>query len=234
MAVGAPWTMMWVMNAELPIRQLAEGLHVLDRPQSFLGLELGARMSILQLEGGVLVHSPVDVDPALILHLGTLRWALAPNLFHHLYLGRWIEAGASGLAPPGLAKKRPELKLAQLIDQACEPFGPQVRLIPLKCFAMTQEVALLHRPSRSLIVTDLLFNLSKEMPFATRAAFTCLWAHPGCKTSLLERVGMDRGVARQEIAALLELDFDRLIMAHGDVVETGGKEALEKAFAWLY
>lgn len=222
------------MNAELPIRQLAEGLHVLERPQSFLGLELGARMSILQLEGGVLVHSPVGVDPALLRHLGTLRWALAPNLFHHLYLGSWMEAGAAGLAPPGLAKKRPELELAQLVDKPCEPFGPEVRLIPLKCFAMTQEIALLHRPSRSLILTDLLFNLSEELPFTTRAAFACLCAYPGCKTSLLERVGMDRGVAREEIAALLELDFDRLIMSHGDVVETGGKEALEKAFSWLY
>lgn len=224
---------MYVMNAELPIRELGQGLHVLERPQRFMGLELGARMSILQLEGGVLVHSPVDVDPALLAHLGTLRWALAPNLFHHLYLGRWMEAGAAGLAPPGLAKKRPALELAQLIDQPCEPFGPEVRLIPLKCFAMTQEIAVLHRPSRSLILTDLLFNLSEEMPFATRAAFTCLCAYPGCKTSLLERMGMDRVVARQEISGLLELDFDRLIMAHGEVIETGGKAALEGAFGWL-
>lgn len=225
--------MMYVMNAELPIRQLAEGLHVLEQPQRFLGLELGARMSILQLEGGLLVHSPVDVDPALLAPLGTLRWALAPNLFHHLYLGRWIRAGAASFAPPGLAEKRPGLELGTLVETPAEPFGDEVRLIPLKCFAMTQEIALLHRPSRSLILTDLLFNLSAELPFSTRAAFTCLCAYPGCKTSLLERVGMDRVVARQEIAGLLELDFDRLVMAHGDVVETGGKAALREAFGWL-
>jgi hypothetical protein len=191
-------------------------------------------MTVMQLEGGVLVHSPVDVDPGLLAPLGTLRWALSPNLFHHLYLGRWMEAGAAGYAPVGLAEKRSDLELDVLVETPCDPFGPEVRLIPLKCFAMTQEIAVLHRPSRTLILTDLLFNLSEEMPFATRAAFACLCAYPGCKTSLLERVGMNRAMAREEIAALLELDFDRLIMAHGDVVESGGKKALESAFSWLF
>jgi hypothetical protein len=215
-------------------REIGQGLYVVDRAQRFLGIELGARMSVLQLEGGVLVVSPVDIDPGLLADLGTLRWALAPNLFHHLYLGRWMEAGAVGYAPLGLAEKRPELALDVVVEQAGEPFGPEVRLIPLKCFAMTQEIAVLHRPSRSLILTDLLFNLSADLPFATRAAFACLCAYPGCKTSLLERVGMNRAVARQEIAGLLALDFDRLVMAHGEVVETGGKEALEGAFGWLF
>lgn len=216
------------------MRQLAPGLHVVERPQSFMGLELGARMSVLQLEGGLLVHSPVGVDPGLLAPLGTLRWALSPNLFHHLYLGSWMEAGAVAYAPPGLAEKRPDLKLDHLVEQPCEPFGPEVRLIPLKCFAMTEEIALLHRPSGSLILTDLLFNLSEELPLTTRAAFACLCAYPGCKTSLLERVGMKRAVAREEIAGLLDLDFDRLIMAHGEVVERGGKAALAAAFQWLY
>ncbi len=45
------------------MRTLAPGIHVVDAPQRFLGLELGARMTLLELEGGLLAHAPVAVDP---------------------------------------------------------------------------------------------------------------------------------------------------------------------------
>ena len=44
---------------------------------------------------------------------------------------------------------------------------------------------------------------------------------------------MKRAVARREIQALVDLDFDRLVMSHGDVIETGGREALANAFSWV-
>lgn len=215
------------------MRPLASDVYEVQAPQSFLGLEVGARMTVFRLADGVLVHSPVDVDPAGVAELGPLKWALAPNLFHHLYLGRWKEAGAACYAPPGLAAKRPDLDLDAVIEQVSHPFGPEVTLIPLKCFPMTQEIALLHRPSGTLVLTDLLFNLSAEMPWSTRAAFTCLGGYPGCKTTLLERVGLKRDIARKELTELLELDWDRLVMAHGDIIDSGGKQALRGAFSWL-
>ncbi len=221
------------VSLEAFMRSLTPEVHVVSRSQRFLGLELGARMTVFALSGGVLVHSPVDVDPAVVNGLGPLKWALAPNLFHHLYLGRWKDAGAACYAPPGLAAKRPDLDLDGVVEQVCDPFGPEVTLIPLQCFPMTQEIALLHHPSGTLVLTDLLFNLSEEMPWATRAAFTCLGGYPGCKTTLLERVGLKRDIARKELSELLALDWDRLIMAHGEVIDSGGKQALRGAFSWL-
>ena len=43
------------------LRRLAPGVHVLDAPQRFLGLELGTRMTVLELDGQLLIHSPVAV-----------------------------------------------------------------------------------------------------------------------------------------------------------------------------
>jgi len=34
--------------------------------------------------------------------------------------------------------------------------------------------------------------------------------------------------------AVLKDDFDRLVMAHGEVVETGAKAAYEQATTWLF
>lgn len=216
------------------IRTIVPGVHVAEAPQGFLGIEVGARMTVLELDGGLLVHSPIALEPDTISHLGSPRWVLAPNLLHHLYVGPWIDAGLEAWAAPGLPDKRPDLHFHGVVEQpTSHPFGDDLLLMPLACFALTNEVALLHRPSRTLIVSDLVFNFSPEAPWSTRAAMRCLGGYPGCKVTLLERLGMRRAVARRELNALAQWDFDRLIMAHGDVIETGGKKALLDAFRWL-
>ena len=208
-------------------------LHTFEAPQRFLGLELGARMTVIEIAGDLLLHSPIAVDPVQLTALGTPRWLLAPNRLHHLHAGPWLARGLEGWAAPGLPEKRPDLSFAHVVEEACEPFGPDVRLIPLRCFDLTREVVLLHRPTRTLVVTDLVFNLTADAPWLTRAAMWSTGAYPGCRVSALERVGMDRAIARAEIAALLELDFDRLIPAHGAIVVSGAKAALRGAYRWL-
>ena len=216
------------------MRELTEGVHVLEAPQRFYGLEVGSRMTVLQLAGGLLVHSPVAVSPDTVAHLGELRWVLSPNRLHHLHAGPWLERAAQGFAAPGLPEKRPDLSFDGVIDEQGEPFGAEVLAIPLRCFPFTNEVVLFHRPSRTLIVTDLVFHFTTEAPWLTRAGLWLSGGYPGCRTTLIERLGMDHEIAREEIRYLLSLDFDRLIMAHGAVIETGGREALEGAFHWLW
>jgi glyoxylase-like metal-dependent hydrolase (beta-lactamase superfamily II) len=41
----------------------------------------------------------------------------------------------------------------------------------------------------------------------------------------------DRAALEQSVRRMLEWDFDRVVVAHGDVLEEGGKRALEEA--WL-
>lgn len=216
------------------MRTLAPGVHVEEAPQRFFGLEVGARMTVLELAGGLLVHSPLAVAPASLAPLGAPRWVVAPNKLHHLYVGPWVEAGLEGWAAPGLAEKRSDVRFAGVLDGRSHPFGEEVGVYPLRCFPFTNEVVLLHRPSRTLVVTDLVFHFTQRSPWLTRAAMVCACGYPGCRTTTLERVGFDRPVARREIGALLELDFDRLVMAHGEVIEEGGKEALRGAMGWLF
>ncbi len=215
------------------MQKLADGVHIVDAPQRFLGTEVGARMTVLETDEGLLVHSPVDVDPGTVSTAGSPRWVVAPNKLHHLYVGPWLEADIEGWAAPGLPEKRRDLAFAGVLDGETQPFGDAIAVFPLRAFALTNEVVLLHRPSRTLIVSDLVFHFTPRAPWATRAAMTLLGGYPGCCTTVLERVGFHRPTARQELGALLEEDFDRLIMAHGEVIETGGREALRGAMRWL-
>lgn len=190
-------------------------------------------MTVLELEGGLLVHSPVAVDPTCVAHLGQPRWVLAPNKLHHLYVGPWAEAGLETWGAPGLPDKRPDLRFDGVIEPDTTPFGDDVWLLPMESFALTREVVLLHRPSRTLVVSDLVFNFGPDAPWTTRAVMRCLGGYPGCRTNMLERAGMRRDLARRELAILAQWDFDRIVMAHGKIVETGGKAALLEAFRWL-
>lgn len=212
---------------------VAPGLWCVRAPQRFFGLEVGARMTVLKLEGGVLVHSPIDVSPSVVGAIGPLRWVVAPNLLHHLYVRPWIDAGAEAWCAPGLEKKRADLDFSGIIEAESEPFGPDVLAIPLRSIPITHEVVLLHRPSRTLVATDLLFNFASDAPWPTRWVMRGLGGYPGPRTSALEKLVAKRDLAKTEIQRLLELDFDRLIVAHGEIVEAGAKRALEDAFAWL-
>jgi len=198
-----------------------------------MGVEMGARMTVLDTADGLLVHSPVAVPPESVTPLGQVRWVLSPNLFHHLYVGPWIEAGIEAWAAPGLDAKRPDLSFAGVVEPDTRPFGDDIALQVLTCLPITNEVVVLHRPSGTLVVTDLLFNIPRSAPWSTRFAMRCLGGYPGCKTTLLERMKIRKDAAREQLGTIASWSFDRLIMAHGEPIETGGKDAFVAAFDWL-
>ncbi len=90
------------LPAPFRLRALASDLFVVDGPQRFLGVELGGRTTVVRIGTDLLLHSPMDLDPALLAPLGTPRWLLAPNKFHHLYVGPWQARGLEAYAAPGL------------------------------------------------------------------------------------------------------------------------------------
>ncbi len=216
------------------MRQITPDVHVAEAPQRFMGLEVGTRMTVLSLKGGLLVHSPIAIDPAAIAHLGEPRWVIAPNLLHHLYVGPWAESGMEAWAPDGLQEKREDLSFTGVLRQGDpHPFGDEIEVLPTRSFSLTNELVLLHKPSKTLLVSDLVYNFPSSAPWTTRVAMRCMCGYPGCSTSLLERFGMNHKIAKEELSVIAGWDFDRIIMAHGEVLERGGNKALRDAFAWL-
>ena len=43
----------------------------------------------------------------------------------------------------------------------------------------------------------------------------------------------DRAAARRSLERILAWDFERVVVSHGEVLETGGKRAVEEGFAFL-
>lgn len=223
------------------LRAIAPDVWVAERRQRFFGLEVGTRMTVLRLAGGrLLLHSPVALDDGLrheLDALGRVCFAVAPNRVHHLYAGRVAAAypEARLWVAPGLPRKRPDLLFAGVLgDQAPAEWGDEVEQVFFRGRPYENEVVFLHRPSRTLILCDLAFNFGPRAAAPTRFLMRLIGSYgrfgPTTLDPLLIR---DRAAARQSLQRILEWDFDRVIVAHGDILPTGGRAALRRGYQWL-
>jgi hypothetical protein len=84
------------------------------------------------------------------------------------------------------------------------------------------------------VLSDLVFNIGAESPPLTRIAFRLIGGYGHFGTTFVEKMLVrDRVAARASLERILGWDFDRVVMAHGVVLESGGREALRRGYAWL-
>ncbi|MBI3782262.1 MAG: DUF4336 domain-containing protein [Deltaproteobacteria bacterium] len=229
------------MRRFAPLRQLAEGLWAADRPQSFYGLPVGTRMTVIRLAGGrLLLHSPVELDSDLQSQLdavGRVCFAVAPNRVHHLYAGKVAQVypGTRLWVAPGLPRKRPDLVFeAVLNDDAPPEWQGEVEQVFFRGRPYENEVTFFHRASRTLILCDLAFNFGPRTAAPTRLLMKLLRSYGHLGPSKLDPLLIrDRRAARASLERILAWDFDRIIVAHGEVLESGGHEILRRGYSWL-
>lgn len=223
------------------LTRLDENLWIARRPLKLVVGDVGARMTVIRLpDGALLVHSPVALDTptrAALDALGPVRWVLGPCKVHHFYLPDFAAAypDAALLAAPGLEAKRRDVKFAHVLNDDLElPFGGAVEHHVFAGSPMMNEVVLLHRPTRTLVLTDLAFNLPPGARNEARLFHRLVGATGRFGPHRVVRLGIrDRAAAARSLERVLGWDFDRVIVSHGEVLETGGKAAMRDAFAFL-
>jgi hypothetical protein len=191
-------------------------------------------------DGNLLLHSPVALDAPLRRELdaiGRVRYVVAPNRVHHLYAGAVAAAypDARLWVAPGLARKRPDLVFVDVLgDDAPAEWAGQVDQVFFRGRPYENEVVFLHRASRTLIICDLAFNFGPRAAAPTRFLMKLIRSYGRFGPSTLDPwLIRDRAAARQSLERILAWDFDRVVVAHGDVLETGGRDALRTGYAWL-
>ncbi len=223
------------------MQQLHSDLWIADSPLRFVGLEIGARMTVVRLPGPkLLLHSPVAATAELVREveaLGPVSYIVAPNRFHHLFAGEWSQAcpEASVYVAPGLAEKRPDLEISGVLTDEPEPgWAGTIDQVLVSGFPLANEVVFYHRPSTTLIATDLAFNIGSSSAPLTRLVFRLSRAYGRLSPTLLERLFVrDRSAFRRSLERILEWPFERVVVAHGEVSEVGGREELERGYAWI-
>lgn len=217
---------------------LAKNIWVVDQPRfRMLGLQLGTRTTVVKMDDGSLwVHSPIALDDALaaeLADLGPIGNIIAPNAFHHVYIADWKRAypEARLWGAQGLIKKRRDVTFNAVLgrDEGAWPFR--------SCHipgTLLDETVFLHEPSGTLIHADLFENFNQCDHGLTRLYLKLggVWQKPGLHP-LLRPIYRNRSAAREAVKQVLEWDFDRVILAHGDIVTEKGRDVAEQGMAWL-
>ncbi|GIW44286.1 MAG: hypothetical protein KatS3mg077_1568 [Candidatus Binatia bacterium] len=233
-----------VSDSTAVLRALADNVWVADRPLDLLVGNIGARMTIVRLQsGGLFIHSPVLPDAptcAALRSIGPVVGVVAPNKTHHFFVRRFQQAfpEAEFWIAPGLVQKRPELGFANsLTDNAPPLWSSDLAQLHVRGIPVLEEVVFFHPSSKTLILTDLVFNMPAEPRADWRLKlFLRLNDARGRfgPTRLVRNLIRDRRAFRAALERILEWDFERIVMSHGAVLEHRGREAFAQAFApWL-
>ncbi len=223
------------------LRNLATNLWVADRPLKLVVGDIGTRMTVIRLaDNSLFLHSPVQLDAATrhaLDELGPVRHVVAPSKVHHFFVGDYIAAypEARVYGAPGLAQKRKDLRFDEVLSNAAPTiWEAEIAQHLFRGIPTMNEVVFLHRPTRSLLLTDLAFNVPPEKASAARIFYwlTGAVAHFG-PHRLVRFMIRDRVAARESVRTILAWDFDRVIVTHGDVLAQGGKARFAEAFAFL-
>jgi hypothetical protein len=217
----------------------ADEVWVEAREASFLGLETGTRMTVVRLSsGGLFVHSPVALDDATrraVDAIGEVRAVVAPSVFHHLHMADWMRAypGAVFGACPGLEWKRPDLSFSCVVaDCVHDAWAGDLDQVYFSA-RRENEVVFFHARSRTMICSDALLNLSTHASATTRFVARLMGNRApgaGWPERLMIR---DRSLARRQVDRILAWDIEKIVLAHGRVVERDGREVVRRAYAWL-
>ena len=225
----------------MAVQQVSSDVWVVDHAQKIgIGFTFPARMIVVRLgEGGLWLYSPGPLDDRTVGELealGPVRYLVAPNRFHHLHLpaaaARFPRAQVLGV--PGLEKKRPDVQFTGTLGIA-SPWGSELQALPIDGMPGFNEVAFFHRPSGSLLVADLLFNMRQPMGLIPRTYCRLTGVHRRVAMSKVFRLAIrDRVACAASCLRLLQCSFGRLIPLHGDIVEEDAKGQVEAALAWVF
>ncbi len=210
-------------------------------PKFFRRFDFSTRMTVVKLsDGGLFLHSPIRLDGDLRAQLdgiGEVRAIVAPNKAHHLFADdcRTAYPNAKLYAAPGLPAKRKDVKFDGLLaDEPRVEWRGDLEQRRIQGMPMLNEVAFFHPSSRTLILTDLIFNVPKGRTWGVPLVSQLMGASGRFGPHRFIRwMIRDQQAARASLGFILRWDFDRIILAHGDVVETGGRQKLRDAFGFI-
>lgn len=209
-----------------------------ERPIWFSGVRLRARTSVVKLgDGGLLVHSPAPLSDELkaqIAQRGAVRWLVIPNCFHHLGTPAAAAAfpEAKVVGPPSAAAKNPALRLdLEIHDPAFAAQVPELAVLPLAGVPFLDETLLYHRPTETLFGADVVLRADEHDHWTWRIAARIVGCYRRVRVPPdVKKKVADRAAAAASLRALERLPIQRLVVAHGEVIEDDPRARLFEAW----
>lgn len=217
--------------------QRGDGIYTVMRPLNLLGVQFGRRMVIIQgKNGNLMLQSPFIPEPDTmkqIFQLGNVTDIVVPTVFHDTFLDEVVKAypdacyhvvqGAEKHLPKHVAQRSTDSGLAQT------SWSDVLETFLIGGMPKVNESIFYHRPSKSLLVSDLFFNrnglggcwlnvFSRLMGFADQPS----------PSRLFRAMISDSEAFSSSLQQVMTCDFDQILTSHFCIVEKGGKAILDR------
>jgi hypothetical protein len=210
---------------------------------AMLGFRYPTRMVVIRMAGRALVvWSPIaltDELRAAVDALGEVRYLVAPNSLHHVFIAVWKHAypAAKAFAAPGLREKRKDIAFDEDLGAApVAAWSGEIEHLVMPGNAITTEVVFFHAKSGTVIFTDLIQQLPVGWLSGWRAVVAKLDLMLGAEPSVPRKFRAafrDRRAARAALDRILAWPTQKVLMAHGTPVTADGRAFIRRAFKWL-
>lgn len=219
------------------MRQIGTNIWVHEDSMKMMGTQLGLRMTVIRLaDGSVWVHSPTAIDPELqqqVDEIGPVKHLIAANNHHCKWLQDWNEAypDAELYVSAGIPHKVP-LSNYHILQPGMEnAWAEDIDRKTMPSVPMFHETVFFHKPSQSLIVTDLIQNypdtshLTGLVGVMSKYVFEPI-GFKGCCVAPPLKMGFiikDKPAFERFIQQIQNWDFQRIVVTHGDIIEEDAK-----------
>lgn len=220
----------------------ADTIWIKEYPVRYAGTHFSSRMTITRLSNGKLfLHSPCEIDKATkaaIESLGHVEFIVAPGSYHYLHVASAQKAfpEAETFICPGIERKQPHLEFNGLLaDRPDERWQDDFDQVLVRGNRFIWEVAFFHKATRTLMLVDMIENFTDEtqdvnwfLKLWFKLVFR-MWNNP--KPAPEYQLGWnDKEAASNSLRKILNWNFEKIIISHGDLIEENAKEVALKAW----
>lgn len=232
------------VNWPVMLQPFGEEIWLAEGPTTVVaGFRYPTRMAIIRLaSGGLFVWSPIPLSEELrtaVDALGDVRYLIAPNSLHHLFLGEWRRAypAARLYAAPGLRRRRKDLQFhGDLDDAPPDEWSEEIDQVLMRGNLITTEVVFFHRTSGTAIFTDLIQHFSPTWFPGWRGIVARLDLMAASEPQVPRKFRsafINRRIARAALRRIRAWPAKRVLMAHARPIQNDGQAFIARAFRWL-
>jgi hypothetical protein len=215
-------------------RQITDDVVVMSFPWHVFGIDFARNVTLLRLrDGRVVIHSSAPFtaeDIAAIRGFGAPAWLVDATLLHDTFAkeARAAFPDLPYLAPDDFAKASGIP--TEPLDAPPSDWKDEIDVLKLDGHRMS-EYALFHRRSATLVVADLFFSFPRETRGCARFFVRHIMRLPRLfGISVFFRMTIsDRQAFKSSMKALLQWNFDRLVVAHREPIDKDAKPTVEQA-----
>jgi hypothetical protein len=225
------------------LKLIGEGLYYAEADVGFYGVDIQTRMFVAVLEdGAVWVCSPLILTDDLandLAALGSVRYVLSPNKIHNQGLSSFAERypDAAIWASPGLMERRNDIHFkGTLGDRPESEWRADFEQLTTDGNVFFSEVVFFHTKSKTLIVADLIENVTadtfsgKTGEIAAKAMHIFGKPLPSPEFRLYT---LDPDAAREKLDTIAAWPFERIVLAHGDFIEENAHDEFRSVSDYL-